>query len=217
MIFFDSNLDGTISSPQSKHLIACRVKKDDIIFLSNFKGQKVKARITLLDKVKNQYKYSILEQKKLDNPPEKILFQSLISKNYLEKLVEIIPIIGITKVYLFVSTFSPKQKISMERLQSILIRSHEQSENLFLAEIKIIEKYELHNLLNQYKPVILDQLLGNNVHKTIPSEAILVGSEGGFSPQEITEFLKLDPDFINLGDKVLPAWLAGYTYFATTI
>jgi len=217
MYFFDSNLNGQITPPNSQHLISCRINIGDIIKISNFQGTVLEVKISKFEKSQNIFEYEILNQRTFPKPTPKILFQAMISKVYLEKLFEVLPIIGITKIYLFESQFSPKHNLSLSRLQAILTRSLEQSENPFYPENIYLKKSEIKGLLTTHKPVLLNQINQKTELKISNSNSVLVGPEGGFSDQELTEFTQLGLTQISLGDKVFPAWLAGYTYFSTIL
>lgn len=217
MYFFDSNLNGQIGLPESQHLVSCRIQVGNIIKLSNLKGQVLEVEITKITKTKDVFEYQILNQIQLPQPSPKIIFQAIIAKNYLEKLFEILPVIGVTKIYLFDSQYSPKQNFSLNRLQAILTRSLEQSQNPFLPEVIIVKKPEILDLLKKYKPTILHQTTSKNSIDQQISSSVLVGPEGGFSPQELEVFNNLGLTQTSLGDKVFPAWLAGYTYFSSIL
>lgn len=217
MIFFDSNLNGSISLPQSQHLFSCRVKVQQQVRLSNLKGGLVEAEIIKVDKQNHTINYKIIDKQSFEPAPEKILFQAITDKNYLEKMVEIIPIIGVSKVILFQSQFSPKQNFSVDRLQSIMIRSCEQAENLFLPQVQIVSESDLLQLLKQHKPQLLDIYGDCKPLKSESISSVLVGPEGGFGSQEISQFEALGLQKVSFGSSVLPAWLAGYSYFCSIL
>lgn len=218
MIFFDPELKGSLGLPHSKHLLSCRVQKADIIKVTNLNGRINQVKITNFDKSKSEFIYQILTEITSPKPVDKVLFQAIISKNYLEKIAEIIPVIGVTKIYLFQAQFSPIQNISLNRLNAIMTRSCEQSENPFLPEIILVNKNEFLEKIKIYKPVLLHQDLKSNLNSNERlTNSALVGSEGGFSPQELQAFEDLNLIKKNLGNQVLPSWLAGYTYFSNIL
>ncbi len=216
MYFYVQDLNRSlISGYNAEHLFSCRVKPGDKLNFSDFKGNLAIAEIVIVDKKTKSIRYKTLEKNNFGRPEvENVLFQAIPDKQYLEKLCEVIPLANIHKLVLFHSDYSLNYNINLERLQKIIIRSSEQGERLFLPEIEILKaKDELLNLIEQHKPLVLhtQDTKSKNIEKDHSS--ILVGPEGGWSQEEINRFKNLNLDFVNLGQTIYPAWLAGYSWF----
>jgi 16S rRNA (uracil1498-N3)-methyltransferase len=204
-----------------------RVKQNQILKVSNLKGFLAEIKISEINKKERLIKYQILNQKKTQKPGEKILYQAILEKNYLEKLVEVCPLANITEINLFHSEFSVKQKINLERLQKILIRSCEQSENLFLPKLNILEKAEILEKLEKEQFLILQKNSKENFKLNFSTlflntknpfkYKVLVGPEGGWSNNELTIFENKKLLFLELKDVVYPGWLAGFVFFSQQI
>ncbi len=216
-----------------QHFFSLRVKTGDVVKTTNLAGEINLIKIIEINKKSRVINYELIEKIITKKPKKKnILIQAIIDKLYLEKLVEILPLGGIDKLFLFISDYSPKQKINLERLDKILIRSCEQSETTWKPEIKIITKSEIQSILQKFEPGVLhiyemqNYLLGieddkkskkfnpKNKQFNLFHDSIIVGPEGGWSNTEIQNFQNLGLDFIFLGKKVLPAWIAGFSYFS---
>jgi len=224
MIFYVKDfLSQEIDKESAAHFFSMRVKTFDILNISDLKGCLKKIKIVAIDKKTRKIEYEILDQKNLEKPPQRILYQSILEKNYLEKLVEIAPHSNLTKIVLFDSEFSLKQNINLDRLEKILIRSCEQSENAFLPKIeflsfdKVLEQANPDNFLvleknskNSFKDFLL------NVSNPFDYN-VLVGPEGGFSKSEIDIFVSKKINFLELGKVVYPGWLAGFVFFSQQI
>ena len=160
------------------------------------------------------------------------------------------PIAVVTKIYIYSGDFSPKQNLQTERLNKILIRSCEQSHNLFLPEIEVLDKQTWQQKIKEYSPKWLHQtsetepvaakFTSQKAKTDVVAEtpgrqmaitrekypylwvkpsglgvvACLAGPEGGFSQKEEELYTSLNLEKVQLGQNILPAWLAGYTFFA---
>ena len=245
---------GWLNLEDARHLHSLHPKVDDCYTFTNLKGEFALGKIVEINKKLTSYKIQFGEVNNGVQLEEKILFQHQTDKLYLEKLVELAPIAGITKIFLCSGDFSPKQNISLERLNKILIRSCEQSHNLFLPEIIVLNKNDWQHQIKKYRPIWLHQngsdfknmtehcfeyILQNglnnqlnedlevnprNINNGIDNDlegvskpgfcnSCLVGPEGGFSKIEEEYYEKLKLLKINMGQNILPAWLAGYTFF----
>ena len=246
---------GWLNLEDARHLHSLHPKVDDCYTFTNLKGEFTLGKILEINKKLTSYKIQFGEVNNGVQLEEKILFQHQTDKLYLEKLVELVPIAGITKIFLCSGDFSPKQNISLERLNKILIRSCEQSHNLFLPEILVLNKTDWQQQIKKYRPIWLHQngldskniiehcfqhILQNSLsdklnnslednQKNISNEidnnvnggsklgfcnSCLVGPEGGFSKTEEEYYEDIKLLKINMGQNILPAWLAGYTFFS---
>lgn len=217
MLFFVSELDkNVIKNEESNHFKSMRVKVGEIIEVTNLKGTKANIKIIEINKNYSEIKFEILETTKNTQSTSKVLIQAITDKVYLEKLCEIAPLSGITEIKLFFSDRSIKQNVQIERLNKILIRACEQSETLFLPNLKVIDQNKLNKIITETKPVILACYLGEEklITKISTKNSCIVGPEGGWSENELECFKSQNLDFVSLGQTIFPAWLAGFRYFS---
>lgn len=203
---------------EAAHLISMRVKENEVIKITDLKGNFQTVKVTKTDKKTKQVEWAILDSKRQNNENKKVLFQAITDKIYLEKMMEILPLAGISKIYLFESDNSIKnQNPNLARLDKIVIRSLEQSEQVHKPELKIIAKNELETLIKEQNPVVLDCYLqeGETKSNQTLTHSALVGPEGGWSNEERKMFQKYKLQPVSLGQTILPAWVAGYTYLVS--
>jgi RsmE family RNA methyltransferase len=248
-IYLTTLKSGWIDIEQARHLHSLRPKIGDIYSFTNLNGGFGQAKILEINKKLSSYNIAFLEIQTIQKPPEKILFQHQTDKLYLEKLVELMPIAGVSKIYIYSGDFSPKQNLQTERLNKILTRSCEQSQNLFLPEIHLLDKQTWQQKIAEHNPKWLHQTVEmesvaaiadrhiSDRHITdrqkakieekypylgvkpsglgvVAGFACLAGPEGGFSQKEEELYTNLNLEKVQLGQNILPAWLAGYTFFA---
>jgi len=220
MIFYLNNpLQQVAVHDEVNHLISARVQPGEIIQITDLKGLVVRCVVEKIDKKTRRIEFNILEKKTFKKPIENILIQAKTDKLYIEKLCEIAPIAGITTIFLVETDFSLKnQQLRLERLEHIMIRSCEQCHYPFLPHISIINTHQKETLLNEYQPVVLDgdgvkwQDIENDERINFSKKAFAIGPEGGWSEAEKKFFKEQKLPFISIGEHVLPAWLAGYTW-----
>ena len=208
MLFYVPELNqNIIKSEEINHFKTMRVKIGEIVEATDLKGTKAKIKILEINKNYLVLKFEILEQKTysqntnskntvilsltgdplaIENkiptkPSQKILFQAITDKVYLEKLCEIAPLAGITTINLFFSDRSIKQNVQIERLNKILIRACEQSETLFLAKLVVLDKKELAQKILESKPAVLACYLDkeeteNLIEGKTPKKTVILNS-----------------------------------------
>ena len=160
MYFFVSNCDQNfVEKDESEHFWSCRVQIGKIYKICDQSGTFATIKITKIDRKPTKIEFEILEKNyislenwlKNNEKNVKVLFQAQIDKNYLEKWAEILPFGFWKQVFIFASEFSPKQSVNLDRLNRILTRSTEQSENLYKPKIEIIDKKKLFEIMQQNK------------------------------------------------------------------
>jgi len=223
MIYYLPNLDSTcITGDEAMRYIATRVQVHDTIQMMDGRGNTITATLTEVDKKKRQIAYAIQTRHHHTRPPQRVILQAKTDKKYLEKMIEVAPIAGITDVWIITTDFSDaRQQIQHERLQSIAIRSCEQCHQPWLPNIRFIQT-PLDTLIENHPTLILDadgldwKDMSHAQQSTCTSSAVCIGPEGGFSPAEKKLFTERNLPIISCGSQVLPSWLAGYT-FATLL
>lgn len=215
MIIFKSNINNCTITKEDTHIKTIRPKEGDILRLTDLKGTIATVKIINYDFKNGIGAYIIVEQVKSEPLPGKVLIQAIIDKNYLDKLCELLPINNITHLTLVQSDYSNSTNINIDRLKLILIRSCEQSENPYLPTIEVIDKIKLTQYLesNNIMGTVLELPTKNIKPSLTKMDTIIVGPEGGFSDSEIKFFEDKQYPFYSIKCNVLPAWLAGYSYF----
>ncbi len=205
-----------IKTDEINHFKSMRVKVDEIISATDLKGTKAKIKILEINKNYSELKFEVLVLNNshinntvipgsIRNPltdestitttenskPSKTIFQAITDKTYLEKLCEIAPLAGIATINLFFSDRSIKQNVQIERLNKILIRACEQSETLFLPELKVIEKKELTKIMKESKPCVLACYLNEVGDEQTPRQtSSATPQEGNFKTSLVSDSTK---------------------------
>lgn len=219
MFFYIPDLNQSkLEKPQTDHFFSMRVRFGQVLTASNLAGDIAKIKINKLDRKDRTLEYKVLSKVKKQKPPKKSLYQAILDKNYLEKLVEILPLAEVNQLYLFYSEFSLKNKIKLDRLNKILIRSCEQAENPFLPKIQILDTLQIFNCLDPKKQIVLEKnpnfYFRDFKKLSNPTDlSPLVGPEGGWSKAEIQAFKEKNLKLLSLKGIVYPSWLAGGIYF----
>ena len=157
MHFFVPDLTQTVYNGDFvRHFFSMRIQSKQICKICDLKGRLAEIEILEVNKKNNFITVKILKNYQKLKPEEKILYQAVLDRNYLDKLVEIAPLSGITKIYFFFGDYSIKYNLNLERLNKILIRSCEQGQIAFLPEIKLITKSELLENIKNQLVVVLD-------------------------------------------------------------
>jgi RsmE family RNA methyltransferase len=215
MQFYIPNLNAkTLTEDQSAHLFVMRVQEGKIYKATDLEGRIGQVKITRVDKKSKTIEFEQSDiPKKVEFVP-KVMFQAIPDKVYLDKLCEVLPLSGVTDLYLFYSDFSIQYPINVERIGKILIRSCEQGEVAYLPKIVVLNKADLEVELSRFSPVVLDCGLEANSATTFSnSQPALIGPEGGWSESEIKYFHSLKLPFFSLGSIIYPAWIAGLIYY----
>lgn len=204
-----------IDSEESGHFFSMRIAVGDELKTTDLNGCLTEIKITSVDRKSRRMEFVVLKQDQIKEPLERTLFQAITDKLYQEKLIEIAPLAGITKIYFFHSGNSILNKVNIERLEKIMIRSCEQSQQCFKTKISFINNIELHEKLKFFQPKVLDlvRVSQNPSLTNDDTNAVIVGPEGGFTDQERNTFTDLQLSFANLGENIFPSWLAGFVYF----
>ncbi|NJK71747.1 MAG: hypothetical protein HC932_05950 [Thermales bacterium] len=108
----------TLQGEEAGHFFTTRVQEGDELDVCDQSGSIGKIVIDRVDKKKKEIRYSLVGYETLARRgPSKILFQAIPDKQYLDKLVELLPLADIDRLFLFESQYSPKYNINWERLK----------------------------------------------------------------------------------------------------
>lgn len=162
-------------SRRTKHSqsLSFRNLKDDYIY--QYKQEQIEKKSASL----------ILQSKTLS--PNKPLFPShlilaIIDSKSLQKALPCLNELGVGKLTLFYADYSQhNEKIDLEKLQKILINSSQQCGRSDTIEIEFLENLEC--VLRSYPTLGVFDFGGEKLAQK-PNFPILIGPEGGFSPNE---------------------------------
>lgn len=119
------------------------------------------------------------------------LILAVIECKTLQKLLPFLNELGVQKLTLFYSQYSQRnEKIDLEKLEKILINSSQQCGRSNILKLEILSN--LNEVLEFYPQIGVFDFGGEKLTKT--NLPILIGAEGGLSPQE-REALKSFPQF----------------------
>ena len=212
--------DGILRGAIVDHLISTRIQTDQIFDITNLQGSRWQVKLIYIDKKNRAAQVSLIQfeyiKRSIAYPRvNNTLIQSQVDKSYLEKMFEILPFSLFDKVVLFHSQYSLKQEINLERLDKILIRSLEQSQQIYKPEI-ILSQDSINRLIQDYTSggeinFILDTQkqspkIQNNPKHNFNNSVVWIGPEGGWSKAEL-ELFNNQFQHINLGTVIYPAWL----------
>jgi RsmE family RNA methyltransferase len=232
MHFYIPNLKANIlTEAEAAHLFVMRVQENKTYMASDLAGKTCKILITKVDKKSKTIEFEQAEIPKTADFQLKSMFQAIPDKVYLDKLCEVLPLSGVTDLFLFYSDNSIEYPINKERVTKILIRSCEQAQVAYLPKIVVLNKQDLDVELKNHLPTVLDCNLLNNkqvkekqispvkgvaanltgvvlqIHKPV-----LIGPEGGWTDSEVAYFQSLNLNFASLGSIIYPAWIAGLVW-----
>jgi RsmE family RNA methyltransferase len=202
----EKSLQGT----DTDHFFVMRVQVKDKVYITDFKGNLRHVKVRLADKKRKLIVFSHLSTTSVDKPVDKVLYQAIPEKQYLEKLFEIIPHQQVTKVILFFAQHSLKYNFPFERITRILTRSLEQSQQCWIPEIII--KTTLQDAIEGQVVTVLDQ--EGQTSKYATNANVVVGPEGGWGDKELAYMAERKLEKISLGKVVYPSWLASFAYYS---
>jgi 16S rRNA (uracil1498-N3)-methyltransferase len=183
----------TITGDAAHHLNVVRVKNNEVILLLNGKGSILKGVITSLSK--NQIDFKIEHAETFEYKHELSLAIANPKKDAFEDILKSAVELGLKHIYPLLSDFSQYDYIPSERIQRVLESALIQSNNPYFPIIH--EQQTLKNFLSFHQDTLVffnSQINPETAKKAIQNVAktILIGPEGGFSPNEVEEILKVE-------------------------
>jgi len=167
---------------------------------------------------KNSTKLKVIDKEPcLQNPKINLtLFQGLPKLDKLEFITQKVTELGVKRIIPFSSKFCiAKENLNkIERLNKIVISACKQCGRTLLTEIvppkkfdemlKVLCEFDVVLFANECEKTMSLKDVFNKVDKKIDSVAIIVGSEGGFSKEEIERLESLKNVFsVSLGKRIL--------------
>lgn len=201
-----SNSTFLLSEESSKHIVqVLRMKELDTIHLTNGQGVLCTAAIQMADKKKTSIKIENWLQ--TDNSKRKIIVAVSLLKNssrfewMLEKLTEL----GVSEIVPIISKRTERNFFREDRLQSIVVSAMLQSQQTWLTKLHNPTNYKAFLANNTSSQKLIAHCEANK--KTSLQEidfknevSILIGPEGDFTNEEITEALQQNYLSVMLGN-----------------
>jgi 16S rRNA (uracil1498-N3)-methyltransferase len=204
-----------IDDPEEvKHLLVTRIRKGDKVVLFDGDGGEYLATVGFLSReqaagVVEKEEFSVFPAR-----PKIYLGQGMPRAGKLDDIIRMNTEAGVSGFVLFESEFSLAKKESftapkMERLERVAVQALRQSEGLFLPQFEGPFLYKEVAALSFTRFVLLharEDKIARNIYeikkefKNDDRVLLLVGPEGGFSPQEVdfAKEHKFDLVFLNL-------------------
>ena len=189
-----------------------RLSVGEEILISTDKNNEIKAQIEKIGKVQTECK--ILSKQKIDENISNIaVFQALMKGEHMDYAVQKLTELNTGELVLFDSQFviAKEKGNKMERLERISIEACKQSgRKMPLNLVGVLSFDEMLKELGLYNQIIVAY-----ENSTVPAKdvvqsldinkktAVVVGSEGGFSPKEIEMLKQIGAKDISLGKTIL--------------
>lgn len=159
---------------------------------------------------KNDCILLVKEKKLCQSLPSKdiTLFQMIPKKEYLDNIISKSIELGVSKIIPFISEYTMIREIKRERVENQIMTACKQCERSKLIEITDPVPFKaLPELLKDYDLVIFayersDNKFSPQILENKSKIALIIGNEGGFSPQEAQELQKVATT-ISLGKRIL--------------
>ncbi len=170
------------------HLVhVIRLEVGENILLLNGKGLVVEAQVEAISKKEVRLKF--LSEKMGERAFELDLALGMPKKEALELTLKQAVELGFRKVYLIRSAYSQQKYLEADRMKSLLVSALEQSNSPFLPEIVEADWNKVDWESYEASLMMDSQTKGMDAFSGTPFTAprlLVVGPEGGFSPEEIT-------------------------------
>ena len=214
-LFIPEFIEGNVAAfdeVESRHIIrVLRKKTGDTLFFTDGKGTLFRGEI--LQAGKNNVTASITEREVFPEPEKKLHVFIAPPKSFdrfavfLEKAVEL----GVWSVTPVISRFSERKKINTEKMTRIALSAVKQSLRVYAPAINPMRKleeiltadYPMYAALCDADPLSARQFAASE------EAGIIIGPEGGFSPEEKDRFARHGIGAVGFGDNRLRTETAG--------
>tara|TARA_B100000925_G_scaffold281863_1_gene254095 strand:+ start:1586 stop:2260 length:675 start_codon:yes stop_codon:yes gene_type:complete len=178
----------------------CRVKLGDGVLLINGKGLKVFSEVVELNKRDIKL---ILKKRIHDKFEEKKALVCLVKKDALELIVRQSVEVGITDLKIVKSARSQNYKVNESRLEQIITSAMEQSNFSYRLNLNFVD---FETTLADFSEQIIcfsTEVNDNEFDKSLIKNRIpLIGPEGGFSADELSQLKKKNVPFLKLNTPI---------------
>lgn len=213
---FSAEENFILSEETSKHIVqVLRMHENENLLITNGKGQVLKARLIKANK-KNAEVQIINKSVSPKLIPEIIVGISLIKNaNRFEWFLEKATEIGVSEIIPIICERTEKQHFRYDRMKNIIVSAMLQSQQAWLPILHEPVKFDtiLKNFLHQNKYIAhcIDDKKNHLRDEVISKgdQTILIGPEGDFTKDEITNALKNNYIPVSLGETRLRTETAG--------
>jgi 16S rRNA (uracil1498-N3)-methyltransferase len=186
----------TLNEDTSKHVVnVLRMKKGDQLHLTNGQGYKWLTEIT--GDHKKHCEVKVLKEEFIERAGRKTCIAISLLKNasrfewFLEKATEL----GISEIIPMLCDRTEKQHVRHDRMQNILVSAMLQSQQLWLPVLhqpvgfgQLLKQEDIIDITQKFIAHCIPgekQSLAGLVNASLPSQLILIGPEGDFTPAEV--------------------------------
>lgn len=230
--YFISRLNGDealITGPEAQHIIkVMRLGPGDVLTLSNKDGFDYTARITAAES--GQVTCRVISKKKnLADPKRKLtVFMALPKSDKLEFITQKMCELGAVRLIPFVSEYCVAQKSKKDesktaRLQKISDEACKQCARSTPMEVSpTMTMAQILPMMKEFDKVLLFYEKGSEKLSDInfdgcENTAVIIGSEGGFSPREAEKMQRAGAASLLLGQRILRCETAAVTAAGLTM
>lgn len=196
-----------------------RLTKGEEVLLTDGKGQKAKAQIVDDNRKRCTVRLQRIETEEASAPHITIAISIIKNASRFEWFLEKATELGIAEIIPLICDRTESEKFRADRLQSILISAMLQSQQAWLPVLHAPISFEL--LFRQEEIAATEKKfiahciqdartpLHEAIDSTVPSQLLLIGPEGDFTPDEVDMALRLDFMPVSLGITRLRTETAG--------
>ncbi len=176
---------------------------------------------------KNNSVLKVIEkQENKHNPKINVsVFQALVKNDNMNLIVQKLTELGVTKLIPFESTFSTSKikEAKTDKWQKISNQSLKQCKRSLCMQVENPVKFSnILPMLKNYDCIIFANECEKttsikNINEKANNIALIVGSEGGFSEEEIKQLLNYDAISVTLGNRILRAETASIALTSVTM
>lgn len=204
----------------SRHIVqVLRMKPEELLNLTDGKGNLITTSITGDHKKHCSVRIEDIQYKEQESRKISIAISLLRNANRFEWFLEKATEIGVNEIIPLICSRTEKEKFRHDRMQSILVSAMLQSQQCWLPVLHEPIAYELlfrqEEVANASQKFIAHCIeeekrsLADLVNDSLPSQIILIGPEGDFTPGEIKLAINHHFDAVTLGETRLRAETAG--------
>lgn len=202
-----------VSRDQAHYLFGVmRLKEGALVALFNGRDGEFQAEVTVANK-RNAVLSCLAQTKPLQMPPDLWLLFAPIKKARTDFIVEKAAEMGAARICPVSTEFTQSDRLKQDRLQAHAIEAAEQCGGTYVPEVAELAKLDrvLDAWPTERKLLFCDETrVGEAATKLVDLGsgpwAILIGPEGGFSPDEVTRLRGMDEVYsVSLGPRILRA------------
>ena len=218
-LFYSTDIvDDTLIVKEDEHLhcsIVLRKKVGDIIYVTDGKGSTYTSKIISVSKTQTECRIEDSKYQKPLSPDISIAISPTKNATRLEWFLEKSTEIGISSIYLVQTRRTERKTVNLKRLEKVLISAMKQSLNTHLPTLEVttfkelmkIDKYQDKFIAHCENP----DLNLKSVYKSKVSSILLIGPEGDFTKDEVSDALSNGYQGVSLGNMRLRTETAGLT------